>query len=122
VTERRYGWPFLPTNEDGLWDFDRASEFDLQPLYVPAEGVRWRAEIAAMPRGTALEQEAHDLASAAATRSEDLTAFMLDRAPSMYRLLGMLTSPHLSLEEALSIVDGAERILKAINDDIDSYG
>ena len=38
VSDDFHDWPFVPTSADWTWDFDRATDFELQPLFVPGRG------------------------------------------------------------------------------------
>lgn len=114
-----HDWPFVPTGSDWTWDFDRATDFDLQPLYIPAEGVHRREAIARLPRRTEAEQVAYDEALAAATASDDVTTFLLDQAPRMYRLLRSLI--YLDEGELGGVFDEAQAIVSAIQRDVRSY-
>lgn len=115
-------WPFIPTNDRGEWDFDRVTDFDLQPLYVPAEGLMRRDAIDWMIRGSEASESAFDLASREAVASDDLTAFVLDRAPRLLRLAQALADPELSAGHMPAIVFEARLIVAAIEADVRSYG
>ncbi len=113
-------WPFIPTSDDWTWDFDRATDFELQPMFIPAEGVRRREAIARMPRRTANERWDYDEAVAAAMASDDVTAFLLDQTPRMYRLIRSLI--YLDEGGLDGVFDEAQAIVSAIQRDVLAYG
>lgn len=115
-------WPFIPTNERGEWDFDRVTDFGLQPLYVPAEGLARRDAIDWMIRGSEAAESAFEDAYREAVTSDDITAFVLDRAPRLLQLARALADHDLSAGHMPAIVFEARLIIAAIEADVRSYG
>lgn len=121
MTDEVDDWPFIPTNEYGEWNFDRVTDFDLQPLFLPAEGFARRQVLDLLIRGSDATEAAFDAAYRAAVTSDDVTAFVLDRTPRLLHLARALTDHELSTEDISALIAEARSIVAAIRADVRSY-